>query len=72
MKLYGRWKAEGEPSDTTALESFILGRLKHWMPSQQAWTIIPVFSRANALTSAFMYVCDMQRQEFEKLATPQG
>jgi hypothetical protein len=71
-KLYDRWKAEGQPLSFEALEDFILGRLAHWMPSQQAWTIVPVFSRYLALSFAVAYVCDKEREEFKELKFQEG
>jgi hypothetical protein len=66
-KLYDLWKAEGQPLSFEALEDFILGRLAHWMPSQQAWTIVPVFSQKLALSCAVAYVSDKEREEFKQL-----
>jgi hypothetical protein len=63
-KLYDRKKAEGQLGSAEALEEFILGMLARWMPSQQAWTIVPVFSRNIALTSGFGYICGKEAEEF--------
>jgi hypothetical protein len=52
------------------LEDFILERLGHWMPSQQAWTIIPVYSQDLALSCAVAYLCDKEREELKPLKFP--
>ena len=49
------------------MEDLILERLRHWMPSQQAWTIVPVFSRELALSCAVAYLCDKEREELKQL-----
>jgi hypothetical protein len=64
-KLYDRWKAVGKPSGD-AMEDLILERLAHWMPSQQAWTIVPVCSQNLALTCAVVYVCEKEREEIKQ------
>jgi hypothetical protein len=66
-KLYERWKAAGQSDGFEELEGFILDRLGHWMPSQQAWTVIPVFSKHLALSCAVAYVCDKEREALKKL-----
>jgi hypothetical protein len=71
-KLCDHWKAEGQPSDFEALEDFIIERLRHWMPSQQGWTIVPGFSQNLALTSAFVYVCERDLEDFKKLHVQEG
>ena len=65
-KLYDRWKAAGQPSGD-ARDNFILERLRHWMPSQQAGTIVPVYSQNLALLSADAYICDKEREELKSL-----
>jgi hypothetical protein len=70
-KLYERWKAEGQPNDAEALENFIIEGLRHWMPSQQGWTIVPLCSQNLALTHAFVYICDKNLAEFKELAVVQ-
>jgi hypothetical protein len=62
-RLYERWKAEDQPNDADALEAFILDRLGFWMPSQQAWTVVPAYSLNLALTRAFLYVCEREAAE---------
>ena len=71
-KVYERLKAEGFPEGVEALEDFIRGRLAYWMPSQQAWTVVPFWSEHSALNSAFMYVCDKDGAESKKTKTPEG
>jgi hypothetical protein len=70
-KLYERWKAAGQPSGD-AMEAFILDQLRHWMPSQQAWTIVPKYSRDLALSCAVAYICDKKREEIKNLYIEQG
>ena len=65
-KLYDRWKAAGQPDGVEALETFIHGRLAHWMPSQQAWTVVPFWSRHAALNCAFIYVGERDGAEAKK------
>ena len=67
-KLYDRWDAAGRPDDSQAMEDFVLEWLAHWMPSQQAWTKVPGFSRNIALTHAFMDLCERDLADFKKAA----
>ena len=67
-KLYDRWDAAGRPDDYQAKEDFVLDWLAHWMPSQQAWTTVPVLSRNIALTHAFMDLCERDIDEFRQAA----
>jgi hypothetical protein len=71
-KLYARWKAEGKPLEFEELDAFVRSRLAAWMPSQQAWTVVPVYSEDLASTVAFIYVCDEDRKEFKKLNVDQA
>jgi len=71
-KCYDRWKAEGQPDGVEALENFIHGRLAYWMPSQQAWTVVPFWSWHSALNSAFIYVCERDGAESKKTKAPEG
>lgn len=59
-KLYASWKAEGCPPDKV---NFIEGKLDNWMPSQQAWTQVPYFSKDAAFTRAVIDFCE--RYEFD-------
>jgi hypothetical protein len=64
-KLYERWKAADKPMD---LEGFTLDRLARWMPTQQAWTVVPVWSKNLALSHAFIYICEEDLKEFRAQA----
>jgi hypothetical protein len=64
-KHYERWKAAGKPTD---LDGFVLDGLARWMPSQQAWTVVPVFSKDLALACVFMYFCEEVLKEFKNQA----
>jgi hypothetical protein len=71
-KLYDAWKGAGQPDGFDELEDLILDRLGHWMPSQQAWTVIPVYSKHLALSCAVAYVCDREREKLKKLKFQEG
>jgi hypothetical protein len=71
-KLYDRWKAESQPLEVEALDDFILERLARWMPSQQAWTVVPYWSRHAALGCAFIDLCERDAEEFKKLQVQKG
>ena len=49
------WVAAGSPDD---LEAFSAELLDRWIPTQQAWTKVPVNSRDVALTSVVSYLGD--------------
>ena len=70
-KLYDGWKAKGRPVGQT-MEALVQEWLKHWMPSQQAWTTVPVLSENIALTHAFMDLCDRDLADFKKAAAHPG
>lgn len=64
-KLWDAWKSAGCPADWDPL---ILERLKYWMPSQQAWTLIPVHSKDVAHSGANDYMCEEYMKEWKALA----
>jgi hypothetical protein len=46
---FAKWKEEGCPDD---IEAFLERRVDLWMPSQQAWTVVPAYSKNLAWTVA--------------------
>jgi hypothetical protein len=50
------------------MEDLVREWLKHWMPSQQAWTMVPELSWNAALTYAVIELDDRAREEKQQAA----